>query len=150
MLEKRRRFRPFHPPPYGIHDSTADRTTALIETKPIRQVELAGDSGDLYPRITQLEEPLLEDHTQDFVAQQPRRALLAQRRPEQIAARAIQEFPLARDLREFEQVQRAVQYTAAIPLIHMEPDFTVQGRKARMRRATGLDIVLLAVRMRRL
>src|SRR2546430_13461507 len=69
LLEKRRRFRPFHPPPYGIHDSTADRTTALIETKPIRQVELAGDSGDLYPRITQLEEPLLEDHTQDFVAQ---------------------------------------------------------------------------------
>src|SRR5206468_12482816 len=108
LLEKRRRFRPFHPPPYGIHHSTADRTTALIETKPIRQVELAGDSGDLYPRITQLEEPLLEDHTQDFVAQQPRRALLAQRRPEQIAARASQEFPLARDLREFEQVQRAV------------------------------------------
>src|SRR6266576_1404930 len=101
-------IRTFHPPPYGIHDSTADRTTALIETKPIRQVELAGDSGDLYPRITQLEEPLLEDHTQDFVAQQPRRALLAQRRPEQIAARASQEFPLARDLREFEQVQRAV------------------------------------------
>src|SRR5207253_515074 len=60
LLEKRRRFRPFHPPPYGIHDSTADRTTALIETKPIRQVELAGDSGDLYPRITQLEEPLLK------------------------------------------------------------------------------------------
>src|SRR5256884_1469508 len=72
----------------------------LFRSKPIRQVELAGDSGDLYPRITQLEEPLLEDHTQDFVAQQPRRALLAQRRPEQIAARASQEFPLARDLRE--------------------------------------------------
>src|SRR5437879_13768518 len=96
LLEKRRRFRPFHPPPYGIHDSTADRTTALIETKPITQVELAGDSGDLYPRITQLAEPLLEDNTQDFVAQQHRRAPLAHGPPEPTAATASRAFTLAR------------------------------------------------------
>src|SRR5439155_362583 len=109
LLEKRRRFRPFHPPPYGIHDSTADRTTALVETQPIRQVELAGDSGDLYPRITQLEQPLLEDHTQDFFAEQLRGALLGQRRPEQIAGTAgQQEFPVPRESREFEQVQSAM------------------------------------------
>src|SRR5215472_4274026 len=86
LLEKRRRFRSFHPSPYSIHHATVDRTVALIETKPIRQVELAWDSGDFYPRITQLEESLLEDHTQDFFSQQPGSALLGQCRPEQIAA----------------------------------------------------------------
>jgi len=108
LLEKRRRFRSFHPPPYGVHHSTVDRTIALIETKPIRQMELAWDSGDFYPRITQLEESLLEDHTQDFFSQQPGSALLGQCRPEQVAAVAGLDFPVARDSREFEQVQRAV------------------------------------------
>src|SRR5258708_36805669 len=69
MFEKRACFCAFHAAPDRVHHAAADRSSALMETKPVGEVQFAGNRSDFEPSIAKLEKSLLEDDTQDLVSQ---------------------------------------------------------------------------------
>src|SRR5437762_4867558 len=70
LFEKRRRFCAFDSASNRIHHATTHRSVTLVETKPIRQMQLAAHGSDFKTSVANLEKPLLENDAQDFVAQQ--------------------------------------------------------------------------------
>src|SRR5216684_1899726 len=108
MFEKRACFCAFHAAPDRVHHAAADRSSALMETKPVGEVQFAGNRGDFEPSVAKLEKSLLEDDTQDLVSQNFRRTLLRESRLQPIAILQSQELLFNRNSWEFKQVQRAV------------------------------------------
>jgi hypothetical protein len=85
LFKKRARFGAFHPAPHRIHHAAADRSMALMKTKPIRQMQFTAHRSDLEMSVTNLEKSLLEDDAQDFIAQKFRCTFFSQSRLQAVA-----------------------------------------------------------------
>src|SRR6266446_2022511 len=86
LFKKRARFGAFHPASHGIHHAATDRSIALMEAQPIREMQLTAHRSNLETSVVNLEKALLENDTQDFVAEKFRCTLLGQSRPQPVAA----------------------------------------------------------------
>src|SRR5271157_6072009 len=76
LFEKDGGFGAFHAAADGVQDAAARRVRISVEAEPVWDVKFLGFTHHVNLTAAQFEEALEKNHAQDFLAQQPFRAIL--------------------------------------------------------------------------